>query len=147
MYKNILCPVDGSNGSEHALNEAISLAMLTNGQLLILTVFRHHSLLDASLSMVEVDDPETVDSVLRGHAIDICNQAKSKASESGVSNLRAVVKRGQPARTILEFADKNDVDAIVMGGRGSGDIENYLLGSVSHKVTSMAKCSVIITHP
>ncbi|KIC17775.1 MULTISPECIES: universal stress protein [unclassified Leisingera] len=145
MYQKILCPVDGSDGSGKALDDAAKLARLTQAQLLILTVFRHHSLLDASLSMVDVDDPDTVEDVLRTHAVSICDKAKSAALQSGANNVRAVVKRGPPARTILGFAEQNGADLIVLGGRGSGDSENYLLGSVSHKVTSLAKCSVLVT--
>ncbi|KIC28105.1 universal stress protein [Leisingera sp. ANG-M6] len=147
MYQKILCPVDGSEGARKALSESVKLAGLTQARLLILTVFRHHSLLDASLSMVDVDDPDTVEDVLRAHAVGICEEAKSAALQMGASHIRAVVKRGPPARTILGFAEQNRADLIVLGGRGSGDAENYLLGSVSHKVTSLAKCSVLVTHP
>lgn len=146
MYQKILCPVDGSAGADKALNEAIQLAKITQADLMILTVFRHHSLLDGSLSFVNVDSPEAVEDVLRDHAVRICEGAKQTAVQQGLTVSRAVAKRGAPARTILDFAKENEADLIVLGGRGSGDAENYLLGSVSHKVTSLAKCSVLVTH-
>jgi nucleotide-binding universal stress UspA family protein len=53
------------------------------------------------------------------------------------------VKRGQPARTIVSTAEEVQADAIVLGSRGLGDVSGLLLGSVSHKVASLAKCNVI----
>jgi nucleotide-binding universal stress UspA family protein len=61
-----------------------------------------------------------------------------------VERVRAFVKAGQPARTIIEFARDRDVELIVIGSRGLGSVERYLLGSVSHKVTGLAQCPVLV---
>ena len=45
---------------------------------------------------------------------------------------------------IVKFSEDHDVDLIVMGSRGLGDSTRYLLGSVSHKVTSLAQCPVMV---
>ena len=44
---------------------------------------------------------------------------------------------------IVAFAKDRGIDAIVMGSRGTGDMEGLLLGSVSHKVTSLAPCTCV----
>jgi nucleotide-binding universal stress UspA family protein len=61
----------------------------------------------------------------------------------GVKRIRTEVKVGPPARTIVEFADKEKVNAVVMGSRGHGDLESLLLGSVSHKVASLSKVTCV----
>ena len=52
MFRKILVGYDGSNGSHRALTQAVEMAKLCDAQLIILTVYRHHSMLEASLSMV-----------------------------------------------------------------------------------------------
>ena len=46
-----------------------------------------------------------------------------------------------PSRAIVAFAKRDGTDLIVMGSRVHGDIEGVLLGGVSHKVSSLAKCT------
>jgi nucleotide-binding universal stress UspA family protein len=144
MYKRILVPVDGSEGSLKALLHATDLQKLTGGELWILTVFRHHSMQEASMSMVRPSDPENLDDSMRAYSKEIAEAAKAAALDRGATTPRAFVKNGQPARTIVAFAKEHDVDLIVIGSRGVGDLEGYLLGSVSHKVTSLAKCPVLV---
>lgn len=144
MFKKILVPYDGSTGSEKSLLKAVELAKLSEAELSILTVYRHHSMLEASFSMVRPSEPGNMDDIMRGHARDIAEYAKSVARDAGLDGVRAFVKAGQPARTIVGFAADHDYDLIVIGSRGLGSIEGYLLGSVSHKVTGLATCPVLV---
>ena len=57
--------------------------------------------------------------------------------------IRSEVSRGDPAHSILGFAEGGDVDLIVMGRRGLGPFEGLLMGSVSSKVTALADCPVL----
>ena len=70
--------------------------------------------------------------------------AKEHAQQAGVTKVRGFVKAGHPSRTIVKFAKDKNADLIVVGSRGLGDIEGYLLGSVSHKVTSLSDCPVLV---
>lgn len=144
MFKRILVPVDGSEGSRVALKMAVDLQKICASDLIILTVFRHHSLLEASMSMVRPEEPENMDDILRGHAKEVAEAAKMLAVELGSKDPRAFVRRGPPSRTIVAFAGEHEADLIVLGSRGIGDIEGYLLGSVSHKVTGLADCPVLV---
>jgi nucleotide-binding universal stress UspA family protein len=144
MFKSILVPFDGSTGAEGALRKAIDLARLCGARLTVLTVYRHHSMLEASLSMVRKDDPGNLDDVMRDYAKEVAAHAKAICKEAGLEDVRAFVKSGQPARTIVHFAEEHGYDLIVLGSRGLGSIENYLLGSVSHKVTGLADCPVMV---
>lgn len=144
MFRRILVPYDGSKGALAALEKAVALQKLCDAELLILTVYRHHSLLEASLSMVRPVEPETMDDVLREHAKEVAEFAKTEARRLGAKEPRAFVKNGPVARGIVSFADENDADLIVLGSRGHGSAEGYLLGSVSHKVTGLSEIPVMV---
>ncbi len=144
MFKHILAPYDGSKNAMAALEKAVELKALTGAQLTILTVYRHHSLLEASFSMIRPGNPENMDDIMRGHASEIAETAKRRAIELGGTGTRAFVRNGPVARGIVSFAQEHGVDLIVLGTRGLGSVEEYLLGSVSHKVTGTARCPVLV---
>lgn len=144
MFKHILVPVDGSDNALAALDKGVALAGLTGAALTILTIYRHHSLLEASLSMVRRDEPRLMDDVMREYATEVAEMAKVRAIEGGAKDPHAFVKSGAVARGIVTFAKDKQADLIVMGGRGLGSAESYLLGSVSHKVTGLSACPVLI---
>jgi len=145
MYQRILVPVDGSQGALNALEHAARLQQDNDGQLLLLCVFKHHSLFEASLSMVRPNDVQLPDDALKEYASSVADQAKQLATKAGARNVRAFVKGGRPSRAIIRFAKDNNVDLIVMGSRGtSGDVDGYFLGSVSQRVASLASCPVLI---
>ncbi len=145
MFDKILVAVDGSEHAAKGLRLAIALQKKFASELLILCVYRHHSLLEASMSMVRPDDPESLEDSMRAYASQVVEDAKTLAGNSGASKVRGFIKGGPPARTIVAFAKDKQVDLIVLGSRGVGDIDGYLLGSVSHKVTSLADCPVMVT--
>lgn len=146
MFERILVAYDGSNGAERALSKAAELARLCGAHLVVLTVYRHHSMLEASLSMVRgsIEPGGHLDEAMRTTARDAADYAKSHARDFGVEKVSAFIKAGPPARTIVAVAQEKGCDLIVLGSRGLGATESYLLGSVSHKVTGLAECPVMV---
>jgi len=144
MFDRILVPIDGSNGAQAALQLAIEIQKQCGSELMLLCVFRHYSLLEASMSMVRPEEPENLDDSMKQYAASIVEEGKRFAAEKGATKVRGFVKSGPPARTIVAFAEEKKANLIVLGSRGLGDVEKYLLGSVSHKVTSLAECPVLV---
>lgn len=144
MFERILVPVDGSDGALTALKLAAELQLKCDAELLVLCVYRHYSLLEASLSMVRPEQPENLDDSMRAYATGVVEDAKKVAVESGAKKVRGFVRNGPPARTIVGFAKDRKMDLVVLGSRGLGDVEGFLLGSVSHKVTSLSDCPVLV---
>lgn len=146
MFDRILIPYDGSVGAERALAKATQLARLCQAQLTVLTVYRHHSMLEASVSMVRgaLEPGGNLDEAMRSAARDAADHAKARALAEGLERVSAFIKTGPPARTIVAFAKEKGCDLIVLGSRGMGATEGYLLGSVSHKVTGLAECPVMV---
>ena len=147
MFKKILLAHDGSKGADAALEKAAELCKLSGAELVVLTVYRHHSILEASLSMVRGGDDKggNLDDVMRSASREVGEHAKKRAKELGVENVHAYIKGGPSARTIISFAKDENCDLIVIGSRGLGASEGYMLGSVSHKVTSISPVPVLIT--
>ena len=65
------------------------------------------------------------------------------ATEAGIP-VEAKVAYGDPAEELINFADKEEIDVIVIGSTGKGFLKRKLLGSVSDKVARHARCSVYI---
>jgi nucleotide-binding universal stress UspA family protein len=134
VFRKILLPLDGSAHSTRTTEAAIEVAKRFDAAVVVLCVYRHHSALEASLSMFgQREGGPTPDDALRAHAREVAGAAKATLTEAGIGEVSAHAKRGQPARTIVDFAEANGCDLIVLGARGGGDAGGFLLGSVSHK--------------
>ncbi|NWN82733.1 MAG: universal stress protein [Halomonas sp.] len=146
MFNRILVPVDGSKGALKALEKGVGLQLLTGAELYLLCVFKHHSLLEASLSMVRPDRLEIPDDALKEYATEIAVHAKNQSMEMGVAadRLRAFVKGGRPSRTIVRFARKRECDLIVIGAQGTNGDKSLLLGSVSQRVAGSSHCPTLV---
>jgi nucleotide-binding universal stress UspA family protein len=76
-------------------------------------------------------------------ANEVLHKAETQARNHGATRIERVIEEGDPTRRILALAKARGVDMIVMGSRGLGDLQGLLLGSVSHKVGHLAKCTCI----
>ena len=74
----------------------------------------------------------------------IIEAAKEVAVQHGCKNVKTEIEGGDPAEVIVETAKSEGADMIVIGSRGLSNISGLLMGSVSHKVTSMAKSPVLV---
>jgi len=146
MFTKILVAVDGSEQSDRAVDFAAEMAKKFGARVTAVCVYRHHSPLESSLSMVRTQfQSETPDQALKDFATQVVADAKARLIEAGVSGVEGFAKRGQPARGIVDFCDQHECDLIVLGARGAGDAGGFLMGSVSHKVTGLSKvCCLVI---
>ena len=144
MFSKILCAVDGSRHALEAAKLAGQLAKQLGAKLTFLTVTKELKVTEEVKRYMEIEhltgEPQYV---LDEFTEQVMQEAKDAARVAGVSDAKTQVKTGQPARVIVKTAEAGGYDAIVIGGRGHGDLEGLLLGSVSHKVASLAKCTVI----
>ena len=146
MFKKMLVAVDGSKAALRAMEQAIEFQQMTpDAEIFLICVYKHHSLFAASLSVGRPEDLQIPDDTLAGYAKEIVEHAKGVATEIGAKNLRGFVKGGRPSKMIVEFAKSKGIDLIVMGAHGTHDAKDgLLLGSVSHRVASLAHCPTLI---
>ena len=146
--RRILLAVDGSKPSFDASSEAIDLAKKLNGELIVIHIIssdiRYNYLEDTitprlpralkDVMMVAMQKGET-------HVGKVKKMAKLKGvkvTTEVVLGISSVVKE------IVEYAEKNKIDMIVVGSRGLSGIKKMLLGSVANGVVTYAHCRVLV---
>ena len=70
--------------------------------------------------------------------------AAERARRAGVADIKTLSTYGDPAKAIVAFAEKEQVDLIVIGRRGLGGLSSWLLGSVSKSIIDQARCAVTV---
>ena len=143
MFQKILVPIDGSETAWNALATARSLAEKFQGELVVLTVVVPYN--NASLLQVALDQAvmKRNDEELEKAGQGILQEAR-KRLEDFKGETTFVEETGNPAEIILQKEEKYEVDSIVIGSRGLSGIEEFLLGSVSSKVSQFAKVPVFV---
>jgi nucleotide-binding universal stress UspA family protein len=145
MFKRILVAIDGSAHSMKAAETAIELARTYHTDLTFLHVTTKLNLPDQLRDYLKGEqlagqDLLAIDDATRRIVADI----SARAEAGGVRKVKTIFREGKPARTIVAYAKSARIDTIVMGSRGLSELESALLGSVSHKVASLADCTVIV---
>lgn len=136
MIKNILIPVDGSEGSDRAITHAITLAEVCGAKLNFLYVANINQLaINACLSDAILEAVTKAGNVILERAMQMV--------PSGIDK-EAFSETGSPAVVILDFADSIEADLVVMGSRGLGVVKGVLLGSVSQYIVEQSKCPVLV---
>ena len=145
MFTRILVPLDGSDKSFEALEVAYDMAEKFDAEVFLISVFKHYSFMEGSLSMFKGDTaPGNIEDALRIHSKEIVGEGKEILQAKGLSKIRGFVKMGSAAKEILKFSKAHKIDLIIIGSKGEGELSGYLLGGVSHKVTGLAKCPVLV---
>lgn len=143
MFQSLLVPLDGSEHSRLALRVACKLAHEADGRLILLHIpeaLEHETLLVWGLGAVPLEATlKKREKVGR----ELLDKATEEAKGLGAQEVEAVIGKGDPALCILDQARQHRVDAIVLGSRGLGNLQGLMMGSVSHKVSHAAPCSVI----
>jgi nucleotide-binding universal stress UspA family protein len=136
MFKHVLVALDGSEYSQMALPTAIEVTRKFGADLFVLHVAEH----DRGRSVVYSDETPADATQLVGRAVKVARN-EGIAAKGELRDVGA----GHVAKAIVETAQANDIDLIVMGSRGLSDIQGLLLGSVTHKVMQLAHVSVLVS--
>lgn len=138
--RKILCPVDGSPGSEKGLAQAARLAGLTGAEVVVVVAFnppvtvRRRGILAAQEARSELEED----------ARELAAEATQLLLDRGLT-ARGLAVEGDPVEAILETVEAERADMIVMGRRGLGRLQGLLVGSVSERVARHAEVPVLLT--
>lgn len=168
MIKKILVPVDGSPHSVKAVELASDLASKYGAEIVLLHVLLRGHMPDGLKRALEIEVgqrtssadnlvnmPQEImarvgakDAQLSLKELDfigkyVLSSVAAICHDKGVARVDERVEQGNPASVVIQVADETHADMIVMGSRGLSDLQGMLVGSVSHKVSHLAKCTCV----
>ncbi|MGD8624452.1 MAG: universal stress protein [Anaerolineae bacterium] len=144
MFERILVPVDGSKHARCAVETAIELALCHGSSVFLLHVIRDLSLPREILSMIQAGEvTASRKEILQDSAEIILGNAQEKFEAAGIQGVASEYVLGDPASKILEYAERHDVDLLIIGHRGLGPSEG-LLGGVARKIVNRTQVSCLI---
>ena len=123
MLERILVAVDGSDPSRRAVELASLIAQRFEASLLVLHVIRNMQLPKGLREMAEAEKLDGRLNVLKRAGDWIIDEAKKAADSNGMTDIRTEIYTGDPGHRIIRFAEDNNVELIVMGTRGLGQVE------------------------
>ncbi len=152
--RKIIVGSDGSGTAEEAVRQAVELARILGGELIIVRATLEPEPRDSPHAYEPTLDDAVRDAGLPGdvaHAVGPRAQAAADleaevaaAAEAGVQEVSSIVRRGEPAEVIIAIAEEQEADLIVVGNKGMTGAARFLLGSVPNKITHHAPCDVLV---
>ncbi|MGE3540041.1 MAG: universal stress protein [Candidatus Tectimicrobiota bacterium] len=140
QLQHILVPLDFSADAEHALEYAINLARTVGARLTLFHVMQPFPLAGVPMG---VPLPATYLQASEAALQQAMETALGRVTASGVAGESRMVY-GVPWQEVLEAAERQAVDLIIMGTRGRTGLAHVLLGSVAEKVVRLAPCAVLV---
>jgi nucleotide-binding universal stress UspA family protein len=139
MYGSVLLPTDGSDGAAAALEHAIGAAAAYDAALHVVSVVDQRVVLAA-----DADEKESVRAGLADDAEAAVTALADRADSAGLDPTTATPE-GVPHREILAYADREDVDLLVLGTHGRTGREKRLnLGSTTERVVKAADRPLLV---
>ena len=144
MYSKILVPIDGSEPSIRALDHAVSLTLIHDSTIKIISVIDELKLpFGAQYSLWAQDSHQEL---LRS-SLESLNKEMMRVMDAYPEiMIDASIHEGDPSDTIVRIAEDGEYDLIVMGKKGLNLIEDLVMGSVTRKVVKVSKVTVTVVN-
>jgi nucleotide-binding universal stress UspA family protein len=144
MFESILVGTDGSDTAAVAVARAIELARAIAARLQIVSAYE--PIAERHLRATRLQAPADIQWILppREDVLELLETARRDAEAAGVTSIETFARVGDAADAILDVAEEQKCDLIVIGNRGMTGATRFLLGSVPNKVSHHAPCSVLI---
>lgn len=142
MYKRILLPLDGSRFAEQALPHAAALVERFQAELILLKV------LEPVAKNINLPPRATrkAEEAMLEFAREYLERTASGIRKMGIS-VRVATVPGSPHAEIVQFAERENVDLIVICTRGQSGLSRWLMGSVADRVARGVSIPVLLVRP
>jgi nucleotide-binding universal stress UspA family protein len=137
--ESIVVGTDGSSNAESGVREAMRLAKERGARLHLVSAYPNTPTFSESISSSAKREPIN----LREVAESVLSRAEAEAESQGIAVVTHA-RGGEPAHVLLEVAEEQNADLIVVGARGLTGFQRFLLGSVTSKLAHHAPCSLLI---
>lgn len=139
FYRNIVIATDGSKNVQRAISHGTELAKLSGAVVYALYVVNTPSTISENWTAGK----ETIYKIMKNDGEKAVAKIKKIGEASGVE-VKTVVLDGYPGSEIINFAENNNIDLIVMGTLGTTGLEKFLMGSVAEKIVRGSKVPVLV---
>ena len=145
MYKTILVATDGSEHAQHAVDYAAISAEKWDATLQILTVVPPPAMIYGDVGGFTADYSIDYEKALTAYHVGVLDDAK-KSLKAKYPNLKVStqIKKGYIPTKILEAAEEDVIDLIVIGSRGLGGLTGWFLGSVTNHVVNHCTKPILV---
>ncbi|HSF51468.1 MAG TPA: universal stress protein [Nitrososphaeraceae archaeon] len=149
MFKKILLAFDGSNASTNAAKYAIHLSSLENSQLIFLNVIeniKQGGVIGLRAKYGDMKLVEGYTNTRRKNAEEWIKPIEKSAKDKGINTKVEILEDDGNSLIgfIINYAEKNNVDLIVVGTKGQSKFRRLLMGSVASGIIHHAKCPVLL---
>lgn len=151
MYRTIVVGTDFSDTAARAVEQAAELAKTFGAALHVVTGFKPAltaNIAASSLEAMAYGGSEYVQEAESKIAEEVSTMLERLAGDIAAEGVKVSThgRPGDPSDIILDVAESEKADLIVVGNRGMSGIKRFVLGSVSSKVAHHAPCSVLVVH-
>jgi nucleotide-binding universal stress UspA family protein len=141
LCQKIMVATDGSEAVKKAVDSAIEIAKLSEAKLYAVYVI---ALGGYSITpYVDAEWEKSMKEQLTTEGKEATTYVENAGRAANVK-VESVILEGNPAGEIIDFAEKNDIDLIVMGTHGKSAIQRFLIGSVAENVVRHSKKTVLV---
>ena len=143
MFKSIVVGTDGSDTATQAVRQAVDLAGAVGAKLELVSAYAPVS--EQRLQEERRQAPEDLQWAINPREdVDATLEAAAEVARAAAVPVNVYPRQGDPADAILDVAEEQEADLIIVGNKGMTGAKRFLLGSVPNKVSHHAPCSVMI---
>jgi nucleotide-binding universal stress UspA family protein len=143
LFGSLVVGTDGSETAGEAVNQATELAQRLGATVHLVSAYE--PVPEGRLREERQQIPEDLQWMVNPREdVDATLEAAAKVLQEAGVNVDTHAREGDPADAILDVAEEQGADLIVVGNKGMTGAKRFLLGSVPNKVSHHAPCSVMI---
>ena len=150
LFSKILVPIDGSEPAFHAAHIANNIANKLNSEIIVLYVVVSPSKSEYA-NLTGLVTPKQIDMIVENakkQARDWFNRTEDMIKEKNPNikvSTKVILTGIAVYGEIIQYADQENIDLIVIGTRGRSGVKKLLLGSTASGVVTYAECPVLVT--